>query len=73
MSSFERLLVFFYVLLFGVVISCIVVTLNGENPPQTQEVCTRSHIKRIPVTGLDGATTLVPAERCDHYKIVKAD
>lgn len=37
------------------------------------EVCIRSHIKKIPVIGLDGKKTFVPAERCDEYKIEKTN
>jgi hypothetical protein len=51
----------------------IFIWINNAPSDSTTEVCTRSHTRKIPVTQLDGRTTLVPAERCDHYKIVKND
>jgi hypothetical protein len=51
----------------------VVHILNQPDSPTSTEVCTRSHIKDIPVTQLDGHIVMVPAERCDHYKIVEED
>lgn len=71
MNWFKWFVIVDLLLIFGFFIADCVKNLNEDNPPPTQEVCTRSHIRKIPVTGLDGKTTLVPAERCDHYKIVE--
>lgn len=47
--------------------------LNQVEESPTHEVCVRSHIKKVPVIGLDGKKTFVPAERCDEYKIEKTN
>jgi hypothetical protein len=57
------------------IVVCLTKTIydfNKPSNPDTQEVCTRSHIKQIPVIGINGEKTYVPAERCDEYKIEKA-